>query len=87
MNEVDATQLHAEVLAIQAVLMAVFRRMARDHPELTPLFCQAFDDAETILSGIAVKAGFEAALGTTTGALQVIEELRLAVIRDPGVCR
>lgn len=87
MNEIDAAELHAEVLAIQAVLMAVFRRMARDHPDLTPLFCQAFDEAETILSGVAVKAGFESALGTTTGALRIIEELRLAVIQDPSACR
>lgn len=86
MNQSEAAELHAEVLAIQAVLMAVFRRMARDHPDLTPLFCQAFDEAETILAGVAVKAGFEGALGTTTGALQIIEELRLAVIQDPSVC-
>ncbi|MDQ4086564.1 MAG: hypothetical protein M3177_00900 [Pseudomonadota bacterium] len=87
MEVTDATELHAEVLALQAVLMAVFRRMARDHPDLTPLFCQAFDEAETILSGVAMKSGFEAALGTTTSALRVIEELRLAVIQDESACR
>jgi hypothetical protein len=78
----EAKVLQAEVLALQAVLMAVFRRLASDRPELDGLFRQAFDEAETILSGVATKAGLEEALGTTTGALQIIEELRAAVIRD-----
>ena len=82
----DAAVLQAEVLALQAVLMAVFRRMAWDRPDLTPLFCQAFDEAEAILTGVATKAGLEGALGTTTGALGIIEELRRAVIRDESAC-
>lgn len=87
MDHVDMVELHAEVLALQAVLMAVFRRLAHDRPELAPLFCQAFDEADTILSGVATKAGFEQAFGSTSGALRIIEELRQAVIRDESVCR
>ena len=86
MNDAEAAELHAEVLALQAVLMGVFRRLARDRPELTPLFCQAFDEAETILSGVATRAGMEYAIRTTTGALRVIEELRQAVIGDERAC-
>lgn len=86
MTDQDYRQLHAEVIALQAVLMAVFRRMARDSPELTPLFCRAFDDAEAILTGVATREGLEDALGTTTSALAIIEELRRAVIRDPDAC-
>ena len=37
MNEADAAALQAEVIALQAVLMGVFRRLARDRPELTTL--------------------------------------------------
>jgi len=86
MEHIDMVELHAEVLALQAVLMGVFRRMAQDRPELAPLFCQAFDEAETILCGVATKPGFEQAIGSTGGALRIIEELRLAVIRDESVC-
>jgi hypothetical protein len=80
----DAKELHAEVLALQAVLMAVFRRMVREQPKLTPLFRRAFDEADTILAGVATQAGLEESLGTTTGALGIIEELRRAVLHEPG---
>jgi hypothetical protein len=85
-NDADFAVVKAEVVAIQAVLMAVFRRMAADRPELSPLFCQAFDEAETILSGVAVKMGLEAPIETSVGALRVLEEFRAAVIRDESVC-
>lgn len=87
MNEADAAVLRAEVVALQAVLMSVFRRLAADHADLAPLFCQAFDEAETILAGVAVKMGLEAPLESTVGALRVVEELRRAVIRNESVCR
>lgn len=87
MTEADETAVKAEVIALQAVLIAVFRRMASERPDLAPLFCRAFDDAETILAGVAVKIGLEAPPETTIGALRVIEELRSAVIRDESVCR
>jgi hypothetical protein len=86
MTEADEQVVKAEVIAIQAVLIAVFRRMASDRPDLAPLFCRAFDDAETILAGVAVKVGLGAPPETTLGALAVIDELRAAVIRDESVC-
>ena len=87
MNEADAAELQAEVIALQAVLMGVFRRLARDRPELTALFCQAFDEAEAIMTGVATQTGLEDALSTTTGALRIIEELRRAVIGDESACK
>jgi hypothetical protein len=86
MIEKDVRVLQAEVVALQAVLMSVFRRMVKRNPELAPTFCEAFDEAETILSGVAEKLGVEAPLDTTIGALQVIEELRKAVISDESAC-
>jgi hypothetical protein len=86
MVESDEKLIKAEVIALQAVLIAVFRRMATDKPDLAPLFCRAFDDAETILAGVAVKMGMEAPLESTVGALKVIEEMRGAVIRDESIC-
>lgn len=85
-SEADVMIMRAEIVALQAVLMAVFRRLAADRPELAGLFCQAFDEAETILSGVAVKMGLDAPLETSVGALRVVEELRLAVIRDERTC-
>ena len=86
MHQADVEILKAEVVALQAVLMAVFRRMVQDRPDLTGLFCQAFDDAETILSGVAIKMALDDPLETSIGALQVIEQLRAAVIRDETLC-
>ena len=81
--DTDADELKAEVLALQAVLMSVFRAMADERPELAPVFCRAFDEAESMLTGLAVRF---APLRSTVGALRVIEELRTAVIRDESVC-
>ena len=85
-SEYDLSELQAEVIAIQAVLMGVFRRLARDRPDLTPLFCKAFDEAEIILAGVANRSGLEEAIGTTTGALRIIEQLRMAVVGDESRC-
>lgn len=84
MTEADEAMVKAEVLALQAVLISVFRRLASDRPDLAPLFCRAFDEAETILAGVAVKMAGPAE--ATLGALRVIEEIRVGVIRDESVC-
>ena len=86
MSDEEAAIVRAEVVALQAVMMAVFRRLATDRPELGALFCKAFDEAETILSGVAIKIGIDAPLESTVGALEVIEEMRRAVIRDESLC-
>ena len=86
-TEEETAALRAEMVALQAVMMSVFRRMAADRPELSATFCQAFDEAETILAGVAVKMGLQAPAESTLGALEVIEEFRAAVIRDESICR
>ena len=86
MSEADGDAVKGEVVALQAVLIAVFRRMAADQPELAPTFCRAFDDAEAILTGVAIKVGLEAPRESTVGALRIIEEMRSAVIRDEEAC-
>ncbi len=80
MNDSDLRDVQAEVIAIQAVLIAVFRQLARQDRGLAPMFVAAFDEAETIMSGVAIKLGMEPMLGTSTAALTVIEELRRAVM-------
>lgn len=86
MTEADASAVKAEVVALQAVLIAVFRRMAADRPELAPTFCRAFDEAEATLTGVAIKMGLEAPRESTVGALRIIEQMRSAVIRNEEAC-
>ena len=87
LTETELAVFRSEIVALQAVMIGVFRRMVSDRPELASLFCSAFDDAETILSGVAMKMGLEVPASSTLGALKVIEEIRSAVIRDGRICR
>ena len=73
-------EVQSEVIAIEAVLIAVFRRVARADTQVAKLLGNAFDEAETVMSGLAVKHGMEEVLHTTTAAMTIIEELRQAVI-------
>jgi hypothetical protein len=82
----DIETLQAEVTALQAVLIAISRRLARDHPEIGRSICGAFDEAETLMSGIAVQIGAAAPMATTVGALRIIDEIRNAVISDESMC-
>lgn len=63
-TDADANVLRAEVVALQAVMISVFKRMATERPDLGGIFCHAFDEAETILSGVAVKMGLDAPIET-----------------------
>lgn len=82
----EAAAVRAELVALQATVISVFRRLVEDRPDLAPSFCRAFDEAETILAGVAVKMGIEAAVETSIEALRVLEEIRAGVIRDEGRC-
>lgn len=79
--------VQAEAVALQAVLIAVCRQLIGGRPELAGAFCQAFDEAENLMSGVAIAMGAEAAIESTVGALDVIGQMRSAVIRDESVCR
>lgn len=84
----DETQiLQAEVVAIQAVLISVFKRLSAKDSELASLFCDAFEEAEQKVTAVAMKVGAAVPLKSTVGALQVIEELRKAVVQDDSACR
>lgn len=87
MDEAEANVVKAEVIALQAVLMSVFRRLSQDRADLAPLFCQAFDEAETILAGLAVRMGLQAPIESMMGAMTVLEEFRRAVLGDESACR
>ena len=73
-------EVQSEAIAIEAVLIAVFRRIARADPRMAELLHNAFDEAETVMAGLALKHGMEEVLQTTTAAMTIVEELRQAVI-------
>jgi hypothetical protein len=85
--EAEIKTSQAEALALQAVTIALCRRLLGARPDLAPVFCEAFEDAERLMSGITVKVGRSAPVEVTVGALRVIEEIRSAVISDESVCR
>jgi hypothetical protein len=73
-------EVQSEVIALESVLIAVFRRLAKADMRTTRLLCDSFDEAETVMSGLAVKHGLEEVLDTTTAAIGIVEELRRAVV-------
>jgi hypothetical protein len=85
--EAEIKTVQAEAVALQAVMIALCRRLLHARPDLAPVFCEAFEDAERLMSGIAVKIGTSAPVEVTVGALDVIEQIRSAVITDESVCR
>jgi hypothetical protein len=82
----EAALLRSEVVALQAVMMAVFRRLAADVPDLAPALCRGFDEAEAILTGVAIKMGVEDPSGSAVGALSIVEEIRAGVISKEHWC-
>ncbi|MEA1015400.1 hypothetical protein [Sphingosinicella sp. LY1275] len=79
--------LQAEAIAVQAVLVALCRRLVRADPALAAAVRAAFEEAETIMSGLAVRIGIDAPMANTIGALRILEELRAAAITDEASCR
>jgi hypothetical protein len=68
------------------VLIGVLRRLAVDRPDIAPSLCAAFDEADAILTGVAIKMGLDAPAETTVGALAIVDQIRRAVIRDESLC-
>ena len=85
MTDSDAAILHGEVAALQAVLISVLRKLSMERPDMRQDFCAAFDEAESVLTGLAVRLGAEPASLTTITALRVVEEIRGGVL-ERGVC-
>lgn len=82
MGDADAAVLHAEVAAVQAVLISVLRKLTAQRPDLEERFREAFDEAETVLAGLAVAFGQQPTSITTLNALRVVEEIRVGVLRN-----
>lgn len=77
-------EVQSEVIAIEAVLLAVFRRAAKRDPEMARVLRDSFDEAETVMAGLANRHGLEESLQATTAAMTIIDELRQAVLPEGG---
>ena len=86
MGASESALLRSELVALQAVLMAVLRRLAADKPELVPSLCRGFDDAEAILTGVAMKMGIEDPSGSAVGALRIVDEIGAGVVSSEHWC-
>ena len=80
MDSATLQEVQSEVIAIEAVLIAVFRRIAKTDEAMAMLFRESFDEAETVMAGLATRHGLEEALQATTAAMTIIDELRQAVL-------
>ena len=80
MDSATLQEVQAEVIAIEAVLIAIFRRIAKSDDAMARLFRESFDEAETVMAGLASRHGLEEALQATTAAMTIIDELRQAVL-------
>ena len=79
MDSATLQEVQSEVIAIEAVLIAVFRRIAKSDEAMARLFRESFDEAETVMAGLATRLGLEEAIQATTAAMTIIDELRQAV--------
>ena len=80
MDSATLQEVQSEVIAIEAVLIAVFRRIAKSDEAMARLFRESFDEAETVMAGLATRHGLEEAIQATTAAMTIIDELRQAVL-------
>jgi hypothetical protein len=85
-SEEEAAAVRSELIALQAILIGLLKRLVADQPAMVPTLCRAFEEAESTLTGVAVKMGLQAPIESTVGALKVVEEIRSAVIRDEDLC-
>ena len=79
--------MRSELIALQALMIGTLKRLAAEEPALGGTICRAFEEAESILTGLSVKMGVDTPIESTVGALKVVEEIRAAVIRDEDLCR
>ena len=62
MDSTTLEEVQSEVIAIEAVLIAVFRRIAKGEQALARLLRDSFDEAKTVMAGLATRHGLEEAL-------------------------
>ena len=76
----EINRLHAETLALSAVVGFVFSRLAAQDPDLKQVIAAGFDDAANYAESLTLRAGKAIASDHSASALAVIEQLRKIAI-------
>jgi hypothetical protein len=72
----EVESLAAETLALQAVVIAIFGRLASANPGLREAIGLGFDDAANYVEHLTIKLGNKSSPAHTSKALQIVEGLR-----------
>jgi hypothetical protein len=80
MYEVES--LAAETLALQAIVIGVFGRLAQANPALNHAIGLGFDDAANYVEQITIKLGKQASPAHTSKSLQIVEGLRSTTLGE-----
>jgi hypothetical protein len=80
----EVESLAAETLALQAIVMGVFGRLASANPALHEAIGLGFDDAANYVEQITIKLGKQASPAHTSKALQIVEGLRSTALGRPS---
>ena len=80
----EAESLAAETLALQAIVIGVFGRLASANPALREAIGLGFDDAANFVEQITIKLGKKASPAHTSKALQTVEGLRSTTLGKPS---
>lgn len=80
----EVESLAAETLALQAIVIGVFGRLAASNPGLRQAIGLGFDDAANYVEQITIKLGTKASPAHTSKALQIVEGLRSTALGKPS---
>jgi hypothetical protein len=80
----EAESLAAETLALQAIVIGVFGRLASANPGLREAIGLGFDDAANYVEQITITLGKKASPAHTSKALQIVEGLRSTTLGKPS---
>jgi hypothetical protein len=79
----EVESLAAETLALQAIVIGVFGRLAQANPDFYHAIGLGFDDASNYVEQITIKLGKQASPAHTSKSLQIVEGLRSTTLGKP----
>ena len=80
----EIESLAAETLALQAIVIGVFGRLASANPGLREAIGLGFDDAANYVEYLTIKLGKKASPAHTSKALHIVEGLRSTALGKPS---
>ena len=78
-----ASTIAAEIMAMNAILVNVLRRIAKSDPQLSDAISAGFDDAANLAEQLTIAPG-KTSTKETAETLRIIEILRIGVFGNHG---